>query len=60
MLRRCAPPARSRAFTDEPVDDAAVRQLLDDARFAPSGGNRQPWRVAVVEGPGAAPPASPS
>ena len=29
--------------------DAAVHQLLDDARFAPSGGNRQPWRVAVVK-----------
>ena len=37
-----------RAFTDEPVDDATVASILDDARFAPSGGNRQPWRVAVV------------
>ena len=23
--------------------------MLDDARFAPSGGNRQPWRVALIE-----------
>ena len=38
-----------RDFTDEPVDDATVASILDDARFAPSGGNRQPWRVAVVE-----------
>lgn len=38
-----------RSFTDEAVPDAAVHQLLDDARFAPSGGNRQPWRVAVVK-----------
>ena len=37
-----------RAFTDEAVADATVRDILDDARFAPSGGNRQPWRVAVV------------
>jgi nitroreductase len=37
-----------RAFTDEPVDDATVAAVLDDARFAPSGGNRQGWRVAVV------------
>jgi len=37
-----------RAFTDEPVDDATIASILDDARFAPSGGNRQPWRVAVV------------
>jgi nitroreductase len=38
-----------RAFTDEPVDDATVADILDDARFAPSGGNRQGWRVAVVK-----------
>lgn len=38
-----------REFTDEPVDDATVASVLDDARFAPSGGNRQPWGVAVVE-----------
>ena len=41
----------ARRFTDEPVDDATVAAILDDARFAPSGGNRQPWRVAVVEDP---------
>ena len=43
--------AAARDFTDEPVSRAMVRDLLDDARFAPSGGNRQPWRVAVVEDP---------
>jgi nitroreductase len=41
----------ARAFTNEPVADDVVRDLLDDARFAPSGGNRQPWRVAVVKDP---------
>jgi nitroreductase len=38
-----------RSFTDETVSDVAVHQLLDDARYAPSGGNRQPWRVAIVK-----------
>jgi nitroreductase len=38
-----------REFTDEPVSQAEVAELLDIARFAPSGGNRQPWRVAVIE-----------
>jgi nitroreductase len=38
----------ARRFTDEPVGDDIVAAILDDARFAPSGGNRQPWRVAVV------------
>ncbi|HYN31424.1 MAG TPA: nitroreductase family protein [Ilumatobacteraceae bacterium] len=40
-----------RDFTDEPVEDATITSILDDARFAPSGGNRQPWRVAVVKDP---------
>lgn len=37
-----------RAFVDEPVADATLHAILDTARFAPSGGNRQPWKVAVV------------
>jgi nitroreductase len=40
-----------RAFTDEPVDDAVLFDVLEDARFAPSGGNRQAWRVIVVRDP---------
>ena len=40
-----------RAFTDDPVDDETIVRLLDNARFAPSGGNSQPWRVAVVKDP---------
>ncbi|CAN5834950.1 hypothetical protein BH24ACT6_BH24ACT6_03590 [soil metagenome] len=38
-----------RAFTSDPVDAALVHELLDEARFAPSGGNRQPWRVVVLD-----------
>jgi nitroreductase len=38
----------AREFTDEPVPDAVVFRILDRARFAPSGGNRQGWRVIVV------------
>ena len=38
----------SRAFTDAQVDDATLYRVLDSARFAPSGGNRQPWSVLVV------------
>lgn len=40
-----------RGFTDRPVDPAMVVEILDDSRFAPSGGNKQPWRVAVVDDP---------
>ena len=38
-----------REFTDQPVDDATLWRVLDHARFAPSGGNRQGWRVVVVK-----------
>ena len=37
-----------REFTEEPVSDEVLWSVLDDARFAPSGGNRQAWRVIVV------------
>lgn len=40
-----------RGFTDQVVDDQVVHDILDDARFAPSGGNRQPWRVVVIKDP---------
>ncbi len=40
-----------RSFTDEPVDAAVLAEILDDARYAPSGGNRQPWKVAVIQNP---------
>src|SRR3954451_13035410 len=37
-----------REFTGEPVSDEALYGILDTARFAPSGGNRQAWRTVVV------------
>jgi nitroreductase len=41
----------TREFTDEPVGDDVLRSILDAARFAPSGGNRQGWRVVVLSDP---------
>lgn len=40
-----------RGFTADPVTDDSVAAVLETARFAPSGGNKQPWRVAVVKDP---------
>jgi len=40
-----------REFRPDPVPDEVVVRLLDTARFAPSGGNRQAWRVVVVRDP---------
>ena len=38
----------ARDFTADPVLDDVLEAILDNARFAPSGGNRQGWRVIVV------------
>jgi nitroreductase len=40
-----------REFTGEPVPDEVLARVLDTARFAPSGGNRQGWQVVVVQDP---------
>jgi nitroreductase/NAD-dependent dihydropyrimidine dehydrogenase PreA subunit len=37
-----------RNYTDEPVPDHIIRRILEAGRFAPSGGNQQPWRFVVV------------
>jgi nitroreductase len=40
-----------REFLPDEIDDAVLHRLLDTARFAPNGGNRQAWRVIVVKDP---------
>jgi nitroreductase len=42
----------TRTFTDDDVPDEVLHRILDHARFAPSGGNRQGWHVIVVKDPG--------
>lgn len=37
-----------RQFTGEPLSDATLTRILDNARFAPSGGNRQGTHIIVV------------
>lgn len=34
------------------IDDETIYRILDNARFAPSGGNRQGWRVIIVRDEG--------
>jgi nitroreductase len=38
----------ARDFTGDPLPNDTLFRILDNARFAPSGGNRQGWRVFVV------------
>ncbi len=39
-----------RAFRPDPVPGAVVRQILERASRAPSGGNLQPWKVYALAG----------
>ena len=41
-----------RDLRPDPVADEVLHRVLDTARFGPSGGNRQGWRVVVVQDPG--------
>ncbi|MFW0795738.1 nitroreductase family protein [Gordonia sp. CPCC 205515] len=38
----------AREFTDDPLPDDVLYRILDNARFAPSGGNRQGAHIVVV------------
>lgn len=42
--------ASIRGYTDRDVPIGMVREILDAARWSPSGGNLQPWKVIVVAG----------
>src|SRR3979411_748793 len=37
-----------REFTDDPLPDPVLYRILDNARFAPSGGNRQGTYMVAV------------
>lgn len=39
-----------RAYTAEPVPEGLIREILDEARWAPSSRNTQAWSVWVVRG----------
>ena len=39
-----------RSFLDKPISNEVLRQLLEKASRAPSGGNLQPWKIFVING----------
>jgi len=41
----------ARRFSSQPVPDEAIRTIIRAATWAPSAGNRQPWRFVVVRDP---------
>ena len=38
----------TRNFTDDPVPEPLISRIIEAGRFAPSSGNTQPWKFAVV------------
>lgn len=40
-----------RAFLPDPVPGGVIREVLEDARWAPSHSNTQPWTTHIVSGP---------
>jgi len=40
-----------RKFKPDPIPDEYIEKILDVARWAPSGGNAQPWEFIVVKDP---------
>lgn len=40
-----------RRLKPDPIPDDILRRVLEAATWAPTGGNRQPWRIIVVKDP---------
>ena len=39
-----------RSFIDKPISNDLLKQLLEKASRAPSGGNLQPWKIFIING----------
>ena len=40
---------QTRAYTNEPIDSAALDEILEVARWSGSSANTQPWRFIVID-----------
>lgn len=38
-----------RSYKKEPVPDEVLKRVLNAARIAPSGNNRQPWKFIIIK-----------
>src|SRR4030066_2540323 len=38
-----------RAYKPDPIPDEFVQKIIEAARWAPSGGNSQPWEFIVIK-----------
>ena len=49
MLRLIQSRKSIRKFSSKPIPENELKEILKTGFSAPSGGNRQPWRVVVVK-----------
>ncbi len=49
MIKQIETRRSIRKYSDKPVEDEKIIQLLEAARLAPSGGNTQPWHFIIVK-----------
>ena len=40
----------TRTFNGEGLDEGLIHELIEAAKYAPSGKNRQPWKVKILDG----------
>jgi nitroreductase len=40
-----------RRFQEKPIPEEVIQEMLEAARFSPSGGNEQPWAFGVITDP---------
>ena len=38
-----------RAYKPDPIPDKYIQKIIEAARWAPSGGNSQPWEFVVIK-----------
>ena len=38
-----------RAYKPDPIPDEFIQKIIEAARWAPSGGNSQPWEFIVIK-----------
>jgi len=48
MIEKITSRQSIRKFTNEPIPDSIIEEIANIGRTAPSGGNRQPWRIVIV------------
>ena len=48
MIKEISSRKSTRKYTNKPVSDENIIQLIESARLAPSGSNTQPWNFIIV------------